>query len=109
MSRQVVTVSNLWDEWKIGLDGFWSVEELDRRWGTKWRRNDRKWFNIRKKVVDAIEDLQLDLGLSASSAIVMLQTVMNNRHWSFDRMGTELQKGTYFPSQETKRRKLQSP
>lgn len=107
MSRQVVTVSDLWDEWKIGRDGFWSVEELEKKWGTKWRRNDRKWFNIRKKVIEAVEDLRRDLGLSVPSAIGVLQKAMNTRYWSLDRMGTELQKGTYFPCQETKRRKLQ--
>ena len=93
----------------VGQDGFWSIEELESKWGTKWRSHDRKWFNIRKKIIDAVNDLQKDLGLSSSSAISVLQGVMNARHWSLDRLGTELQKGTYFPSTETKRRKLGLP
>ncbi|KAG2214030.1 hypothetical protein INT45_001993, partial [Circinella minor] len=109
MSRQVATVTDLWDEWMVGRDGFWSIEELESKWGTKWRSHDRKWFNIRKKIIDAVNDLQKDIGLSSSSAISVLQGVMNARHWSLDRLGTELQKGTYFPSPETKRRKLGLP
>ncbi|KAG2216055.1 hypothetical protein INT45_013619 [Circinella minor] len=100
MSRQVATVTDFWDEWMVGRDGFWSIEELESK------SHDRKWFNIRKKIIDAVNDLQKDLGLSSSSAISVLQGVMNARHWSLDRLGTELQKGTYFPSPETKRRKL---
>ncbi|KAI8327191.1 transcriptional activator of glycolytic enzymes-domain-containing protein [Blakeslea trispora] len=69
MSREVVTVAELWEEWTVGRDGFWSVEELDSKWGSKWRGKDRKWINIRKKVVNAVKDLMNDLGLSAESAI----------------------------------------
>ncbi|KAK4509980.1 uncharacterized protein ATC70_000723 [Mucor velutinosus] len=107
MSRQVTTVCDLWDEWTIGRDGFWSVQELEDKWGAKWRKDDRKWFNIRKKIIDSVEDLQLDLGLSPTSAVGALQKVLNTRHWSLDRLGTELQKGAFFPYEETKRRKLQ--
>lgn len=108
MSRQVATVSDLWDEWSVGRDGNWSVQELEEKWGTKWRREDKKWFNLRKKIVDAISDLEKDLGLSTPRAIRMLQQAINERHWSLDKLGTELQKGRYYPSppEETKRRKL---
>ncbi|KAI9351722.1 hypothetical protein BD770DRAFT_412903 [Pilaira anomala] len=97
MSRQVVTVYGLWDEWKIGRDGFLSVEELEKKNGEE----------MIESVIEAVEDLRRDLGLSVLSAIGVLQKAMNTRYWSLDRMGTELQKGTYFPCQETKRRKLQ--
>ncbi|KAK4520942.1 uncharacterized protein ATC70_006826 [Mucor velutinosus] len=82
MSRQVTTVCDLWDEWTIGRDGFWSVQELEDKWGAKWRKDDRKWFNIRKKIIDSVEDLQLDLGLSPASAVGALQKVPNTRRWS---------------------------
>ncbi|KAK4517486.1 uncharacterized protein ATC70_000825 [Mucor velutinosus] len=107
MSRQVTTVCDLWDKWTISRDGFWSVQELEDKWGAKWRKDDRKWFNIRKKIIDSVEDLQLDLGLSPASTVSALQKVFNTRHWSLDSLGTELQKGAFFPCEETKRRKLQ--
>ncbi|KAG2219716.1 hypothetical protein INT45_006048 [Circinella minor] len=106
MSRQVLTVNDLWAEWTLGRDGFWPVQELDNKWGTKWRRGDKKWFNIRKKVIDAVNDLQENLGLTPTTAIQNLQNVMNARGWSLDRLGTELQSKNFFPSEQTKRRKL---
>jgi hypothetical protein len=58
MSRQVSNVHDLYNEWTIDRDGFWSIEELEEKWGTRWRRNDRKWFNLRNKIIEAIHDLQ---------------------------------------------------
>ena len=37
LSREISTVPDLWREWTVGLAGLPSVEELDRRYGSKWR------------------------------------------------------------------------
>lgn len=44
---EVKTVSALWDEWTLGRSGNYSVKELEEKWGTKWRRDDMKYFGIR--------------------------------------------------------------
>lgn len=106
MDRSVKTVVKLWEEWKEGLEGNWPVEYLEREYKAKWRKGDNKWFNIRKRVIEAVEDLQQDVGLSAEEAIERLQNVMNQRNWSLDGIGTALQSRKYYPSLETKRRKL---
>ena len=64
MSRKVVTVETLWKEWHDGIEGLWPVKDLEKDHGTKWRRNDMKWYNIRKKIIDAVEDLMQDKQLS---------------------------------------------
>ena len=37
MCRAVRTVEDLWREWTVGLQGQPSIDELDRRWGSRWR------------------------------------------------------------------------
>lgn len=109
MSREVVTISDLWQEWEYGRDGNWPVKELEKDWGTKWRKNDRKWFNIRLHIINAIETLKKERNFSTDSAIEALQTVSNKNNWSLDRLGTNLQKGEYNPLKETRRGKHSMP
>ncbi|CEP17702.1 hypothetical protein [Parasitella parasitica] len=106
MSRGVHTVADLWKEWTLGLGGFWSIQDMDAKYGTAWRKDDRKWYNLRKKVIEAVKKLQNDLGLSPPTAIDTLQRVMSRRNWSIDRLGTELQKGSYDPLSDPKRQKV---
>ncbi|KAI9271892.1 hypothetical protein BDA99DRAFT_501253 [Phascolomyces articulosus] len=109
MSRQVTVVEGFGNEWQFGRDGDWSVEELENNHDKRWRGKDRKWINLRKKVIEAIDDLQTDLGLSPAATIERLQETMNSRHWSMDDLCNALQKKTYYPCEETKRRKLGPP
>ncbi|CEP11593.1 hypothetical protein [Parasitella parasitica] len=106
MSRGVYTVADLWKEWTLGLDGFWSIQDMDAKYGTAWRKDDRKWYNLRKKEIEAVKKLQNDLGLSPPTAMDTLQRIMSRRNWSLDRLGTELQKGSYDPFSDPKRQKV---
>lgn len=55
LSREVRTIPDLWREWTIGLAGLPSVEELDRRYGSKWRpRGEAQYYSTRKRIIDEI-------------------------------------------------------
>ncbi|CEP12693.1 hypothetical protein [Parasitella parasitica] len=84
MSRNIKTVEQLYAEWTLGLDGDWPVQQLEKEWGTKWRQGDKKWINLRRHVVGAVNDLVTDLYLSVGEAIEKLQVVMTKRGLALD-------------------------
>ncbi|CEP08881.1 hypothetical protein [Parasitella parasitica] len=106
MSREITTVENLWKEWKEGWNGYWPVEELEKNWGNKWRAKDRKWFNIRKQIIDAVNDLHISHHIPIQDAINTLQSEINNNRWSLDKIGKLLQTKKYSTSDTLKRRRL---
>jgi hypothetical protein len=58
MSRQATTVAQLYTEWFTGLGDKPSVVEMDRQFGTKWRRENKEkvFYSVRKTIIDHIED-----------------------------------------------------
>lgn len=55
LSRDIRTIPALWREWTTGLAGMPSVEELDRRYGCKWRpRGEAQYYSTRKRIIDEI-------------------------------------------------------
>ena len=58
----VNSLPSLWQEWFEGYGIEMSVVEMERRFGTRWRRDDRdkKWFQKRGKVIKCIETFAAD-------------------------------------------------
>jgi hypothetical protein len=55
LSRQVVTIPDLWREWTIGLGGLPSVAALDAAYGSRWRPPaERQYYSMRKVIIDEI-------------------------------------------------------
>ncbi|TFY74089.1 hypothetical protein EWM64_g9923 [Hericium alpestre] len=58
--QAVKTVSDIWIEYSIGLNGFLPVHELEENWGPKWRMNisgiKTEW-SCRKPVIAIITEL----------------------------------------------------
>ena len=55
LSRQVVTILDLWREWTVGLGGLLSVTSLDATYGSRWRSSSkRQYYSIRKVLIDEI-------------------------------------------------------
>ncbi len=74
--QSVTQISEIWDEWSTGLNGYLSTRELEEGWGAKWRRNNPslKTENGRhKKVVQLIENLSKKPGWSTKLALHFLQ------------------------------------
>lgn len=74
--QPVTQISEIWDEWSIGLNGFLPTRELEERWGAKWRRNNpglKTENGRRKKVIQLVEDLSRKPGWSIKLALRFLQ------------------------------------
>lgn len=55
LSREVVTVTDLWREWTVGLGGLPSVASLDAAYGSRWRSpSERQYYSMRKVLIDEI-------------------------------------------------------
>lgn len=58
LSRGITTIPDLWREWTMGLGGQLSVEGLDERWGSHWRRGaEFQFYSRRKVIIDEIKRL----------------------------------------------------
>jgi hypothetical protein len=58
LSRGITTIPDLWREWTVGLGGQLSVEALDERWGSRWRRGaEFQFYSRRKVIIDEIKRL----------------------------------------------------
>jgi hypothetical protein len=56
--RGITTIPDLWREWTVGLGGQLSVEALDERWGSRWRRGaEFQFYSRRKVIIDEIKRL----------------------------------------------------
>ena len=56
LSREVYTIPDLWREWTVGLAvGLPSIDELDRRWGSRWGSpKERQYYSTRKVIIDEV-------------------------------------------------------
>jgi len=58
LSRGIKTIPDLWREWTVGLGGQLSVEALDERWRSRWRRGaEFQFYSRRKVIIDEIKRL----------------------------------------------------
>ncbi|KJA13263.1 hypothetical protein HYPSUDRAFT_59993 [Hypholoma sublateritium FD-334 SS-4] len=56
----VLTVDNIWREDRFGIDGLFSIQELNAQWDARWKRNNhsiKQEAYWRKKVVNIIDTL----------------------------------------------------
>ncbi|KMS94603.1 hypothetical protein BVRB_017120 [Beta vulgaris subsp. vulgaris] len=76
LCRGIETVVDLWREWTVGLGGGPSVQFLESNNGTKWceGKSERRFFNRRKRIVDAI--VHCAAGMNDGTSEANLQTVV---------------------------------
>ncbi|KAK7205815.1 transcriptional activator of glycolytic enzymes-domain-containing protein [Myxozyma melibiosi] len=77
MSRDVTTVPELWQEWTIGLNGGPKVRELEEKFGTRWRSSsaERKFFCLRKVILDYIHRIGEMQGISLEEAVLQVEAI----------------------------------
>ncbi|KAG6830199.1 hypothetical protein H0H92_001786 [Tricholoma furcatifolium] len=54
------SITEIWEEWHRGLDGYLSIKQLNETWGARWRRNcssAKTEASRRKKVIALIETI----------------------------------------------------
>jgi hypothetical protein len=96
MSRKTQTLTDLWREWTLGIPPFASIEELDRRFGSRWRAGRQKelqWYSSRKVLIDEIKK-RAPTGTPEELATVVREwdAVRKREGWSLDYMSRELRK-----------------
>lgn len=84
MSRGIVSITDLWREWNEGLCGGYAVIDLERRWGTKWRKNEKekKFFNRRKIIISTIEKYAIDHNISQQTAVDIAERRRSQKGYS---------------------------
>lgn len=74
------TVTDAWREWKEGIGGRPALEELEEKWGARWRPEaaQRTAFCRRKVVLDELHRLQ-KAGRSPEDAVAELEALRAGR------------------------------
>jgi hypothetical protein len=55
LSRNAMTILDLWREWTVGLGGLPSMMSLDATYGSRWRSSsERQYYSMRKVLIDEI-------------------------------------------------------
>ncbi|KAK9456477.1 transcriptional activator of glycolytic enzymes-domain-containing protein [Dipodascopsis uninucleata] len=95
MSRDISTVPDLWEEWEHGLNGGPIVRELEEKYGTRWRQNsaERKFFCLRKVIIDYIMKLCQQDGVSIEEAVGRVEEMRKvNQFTSLQRLAEHIKK-----------------
>ncbi|GJJ73799.1 hypothetical protein EMPS_06157 [Entomortierella parvispora] len=93
MSRGIDTVREAWNEWTIGLSPLLpSVEQMDKKHGTKWRTSikERKFYSNRLVIIREVRRLTALTGQSADNVIDQLDREVKSTSWT--KMVTRLRK-----------------
>ncbi|KAK9380523.1 transcriptional activator of glycolytic enzymes-domain-containing protein [Kockiozyma suomiensis] len=95
MSREVTTVPELWQEWMHGLNGGPKVRELEEKYGTRWRSSsaERKFFCLRKVILDYIHRIGEIQGISREDAVLQVEAIRKQHGYtSLQRLSEFLKK-----------------
>jgi hypothetical protein len=95
MSRAVKTVARLWDEWTIGLAGCPSIQELDSRWGSRWRagrRSEIQWYSLRLEVIKEIRRIAQIQRIGEEAAMARLNLQQQKIGCSLDQLCKQLRR-----------------
>lgn len=82
------TVQDLWREWKLGMNGQRPMEELEAKWGIKWRQGKGQgpWWTRRKRIIDQIELVRTTRGCSFEEAVAEVELLRASNNWSINRL-----------------------
>ncbi|PIA14621.1 hypothetical protein COEREDRAFT_65458, partial [Coemansia reversa NRRL 1564] len=74
-NNRLVTIPQVFQEWKHGYDGGPSIEELDRKYKTKWRKGGaiQKRYSRRRALIKRIEEYAQNENISIKEAISLAE------------------------------------
>ncbi|GBE87699.1 hypothetical protein SCP_1103760 [Sparassis crispa] len=81
--QPVVTISDVWTEWIVGLNGHISVHELTEKWENRWCHNNtglKTEGGRQKKIVDLINGLMKKPRWSVNLALLFLKEKYKPRY-----------------------------
>lgn len=75
LNRKIVTVTDVWREYNVGLPGCPAVKDLERDYGTNWRKleHESKYFRRRNEIYTAIKRKAEDENKSCEIAAERLE------------------------------------
>jgi len=80
LCNEVWTVAELLQEWRFGLRGGQAIQDLDCKYGRRWRVvSDKQKYKCRRAVVQAYVRLVLDSKLSNKKAIMWLEALRGTK------------------------------
>jgi Transcriptional activator of glycolytic enzymes len=84
------TVSDVWQEYKYGINGFQSIEFLDQKHGSTWRKlnTEAQMYARRKSIWNTIINM-LDTHCEAD-AVAHIQNIMDEGKMSLNQLATHL-------------------
>ncbi len=95
MSREARTLSQLYQEWTVGLPGRPSVMYLDLCHGPSWRsrRNSEvQFYSLRSKIIKEVRRVAIADGVSEAAAVERVQERQMRERWSLDRLAKALRR-----------------
>ncbi|KAI8099487.1 transcriptional activator of glycolytic enzymes-domain-containing protein [Halteromyces radiatus] len=71
MNRALKSLGDLWREWYVGLAGGYAVDDLEKRWGSQWRKDskERKFYSRRRRIIDQINKYSVERNVSTRTAL----------------------------------------
>lgn len=96
MDRTLTTIEQVWREFKVGLLGNPAVEDLERVYGSKWKKTatEKRFFLRRKELYDAVANRAASRGISNDAAVRELQELqMQQSNKSLDSFRKFLKRG----------------
>ena len=91
LHRNLKTVGQIWDEYKIGLNGKQSIENLDKEYGGSWRNSssENSFYYKRKRIYDAIIKASKN-GKSEHEAVKELENYRIRNNWTVSQLQMQL-------------------
>ncbi|KAL2193350.1 transcriptional activator of glycolytic enzymes-domain-containing protein [Corynascus similis CBS 632.67] len=72
--RTLHSVTDLYQLWRYGFGMMPSIDELEKRWGSRWRlRNERQLFSMRKVAIDEVVKVASARGWPEEDAVKELE------------------------------------
>lgn len=77
---RIDTVTEAWEEYRYGRAGNLSVEQLEARWGPRWRQETRlrSWYQRRKAIADRVKLYMAD-GIAEKDAVMEVERMRRGR------------------------------
>ncbi|KAI7887854.1 transcriptional activator of glycolytic enzymes-domain-containing protein [Mucor mucedo] len=89
MNRNLITVPEIWLEYSVGINGGPSLQLLEAKHGTAWRKDDLKeerYFTRRMTLIREIKRLASQHEFSCEEAAVELEERRMQLHFSLDKL-----------------------
>lgn len=89
MNRSVKSVTRLWQEWFMGINGQPSIKSLEEK-GSEWRKEEKErvYFSKRRNIIRLVQEFSQTQRLSKEDVIGMIDEIIETKKKSLNWIGT---------------------